>query len=478
MRRRVLAAVVAAGCALAWSTPASAGRRTEVAVSDSAGLASAMAAATAGTTIVLADGDYTIGKLSGKVGTADAPVTIRSAHPGQARITGGQLEIQDSAYVLVRGLDWANANTLKVHASQHVRLTDNHFRLHTASGTHWVLINGENSGHNRIDHNTFEHKTVLGNYVTVYGGQSQISQYDRIDHNLFADETPQTANGGEAIRLGVSSLSESSAHATIEDNLFTDCDGDAEIVSVKSSDNTVRYNTFRRSAGVLSARRGDRNSFYGNVFLGAGKAGTGGIRLYGEDQRVWNNYFAGLTGSGFTAAVQIDGGSITADSDHGDPSLWAEHWQVERAVVTHNTFVDNVSNIETGANYTYPPVDSVVADNLVVGSTGKLYDEVKQPTGQTYLGNIAYPTGSATVGLELPADQIRVADPKLDRAGEIAHLTADSPAVDAATGSFRYVTDDVDGQPRDTQPDVGADELSTAPVLRHPLTAADVGTSW
>ncbi|GAA4209239.1 polysaccharide lyase 6 family protein [Actinocatenispora rupis] len=478
MARRWLAAVLAAGCVVLWANPASAGRRVDVSVSDSATLAAAMSAATAGSTIVLADGDYTIGKLAAKLGTKDAPVTIRAAHPGKARITAGQLEIKDSEYVTVRGLDWANANTLKVTASRHVRLTDNHFRLGTPAGTHWVLISGENSGHNRIDHNTFEHKTLLGNYVTVYGGQSQVSQYDRIDHNLFADEAAQTANGGEAIRLGVSQLSESSAHATVEYNLFSNCDGDAEIVSVKTSDNTVRYNTFRESAGVLSARRGDRNSFYGNVFLGGGKPGTGGIRLYGEDQRVYDNYFAGLTGSGFTAAIQLDGGTVTADADHTDPSLWAQHWQVRHAVVTHNTFVGNVSNVETGANYTYPPVDSVVADNVVVGSTGALYREAKAPTGQTYQGNIAWPTGDATVGLDLPADQIRVVDPKLAADGEIAHLTAGSPAIDAATGSFPYVTDDVDGQPRDARPDAGADELSTAPVTRHPLTTADVGTSW
>lgn len=476
--RRWLAAALAVGCGALWANPAYAGRRTDVLVADSAALASAMSAATAGTTIVLADGDYAIGKLSAKLGTRDAPVTIRAAHPGLARVTGGQLEVKDSAYVVVRGLDWVNTNTLKLTASRYVRLTDNHFRLGTASGTHWVLVSGENSGHNRIDHNTFEHKTVLGNYVTVYGGQSQVSQYDRIDHNLFADEAAQDTNGGEAVRLGVSQLSESSAHATVEYNLFEDCDGDAEIVSVKTSDNTVRYNTFRESAGVLSARRGDRNAFYGNVFLGNGKSGTGGIRLYGEDQLVYDNYFAGLTGSGFTAAIQLDGGTVTADADHTDPSLWAEHWQVRHAVVTHNTFVGNASNVDTGANYTYPPVDSVVADNVVVGSTGPLYHEAKPPTGQAYLGNVAWPTGAATVGLDLPADQIRVADPRLVADGEIAHLAAGSPAVDAATGDFPYVTDDVDGQPRDARPDIGADELSIAPVARHPLTVADVGTSW
>jgi poly(beta-D-mannuronate) lyase len=37
-------------------------------------------------------------------------------------------------------------------------------------------------------------------------------------------------------------------------------------------------------------------------------------------------------------------------------------------------------------------------------------------------------------------------------------------------------TNDIEGQPR-AVPDVGADGLSPAPALRHPLTPADVGPS-
>jgi hypothetical protein len=52
------------------------------------------------------------------------------------------------------------------------------------------------------------------------------------------------------------------------------------------------------------------------------------------------------------------------------------------------------------------------------------------------------------------------------------HLGANNTAV-AAVGAAP-VLEDIEGQARQ-QPDVGADELSTGPVLRGPLTAADVG---
>ncbi|MEL6824276.1 MAG: chondroitinase-B domain-containing protein, partial [Calditrichota bacterium] len=47
-------------------------------------------------------------------------------------------------------------------------------------------------------------------------------------------------------------------------------------MSVKTCDNIIRYNTFRRSKGTLSLRHGNRNVVDGNFFLGEGKEGTGG----------------------------------------------------------------------------------------------------------------------------------------------------------------------------------------------------------
>ncbi len=274
-----------------------------VRVSTSAQLAAALTGALAGDRIVLADGEYSMVKLADKTGTAEHPIVVEGATLGGAVVTGGQLEVTRSHHVVVRGLAWRNAATLKIEASTNVRLTRNDFRLafeppaDPSSSRHWVSIAGEGSGYNRVDHNAFAGKTVLGNYVTVYGGATQISQHDRIDHNYFSDSPAQPVNGGEAIRLGVSAISDSSSFAVVEHNLFENCDSDPEIVSLKSDDNTVRYNTFRTSAGSVVARRGDRNEIHGNVFLGGGKAGTGGVRLYGDDQRVHDNYFEGLAGS-------------------------------------------------------------------------------------------------------------------------------------------------------------------------------------
>ncbi|WBB59582.1 polysaccharide lyase family 7 protein [Streptomyces sp. WMMC500] len=445
------------------------GRTVEVADSDE--LQDAMGDARAGDRIVLADGAYSIGKMSGKNGTAAEPVTVVAENRGQAVIEDGQLEVLDSSYVTFEGLKWTNSDTLKITSSNNVRLTRNHFRLTEEESLKWVIIQGENSHHNRIDHNLFEEKHELGNFITIDGSETQQSQHDLIDHNHFRNMGPRAENEMEAVRVGESALSESSGFTVLESNLFENCDGDPEIVSVKSNDNVVRYNTFRTSQGVLSQRHGNRGSFYGNFFLGEGKAGTGGIRIYGRDHKIYNNYFEGLTGSGYDAALQIDGGDVDTSG-----ALNA-HWRVYRATVVNNTFVNNVSNIEIGANYDLAPVDSVVADNVVTGSRGKLFNEVMEPEDMTYAGNIAWPTGSASVGVDVPSDAVSQADPLLDADGPVQRIGAGSPAIDGGTGDHAFVTDDMDGQTRSGVADAGADERSSSAVARAPLTGGDVGPS-
>ncbi|MEU3731547.1 chondroitinase-B domain-containing protein [Streptomyces sp. NPDC033538] len=440
-----------------------------VRVADSDELKSAFEDARAGDRIVLADGTYSIGKMTGKNGTATEPVTVVAENRGKAVVDGGQLEVADSSYVTFEGLKFTNSDTLKITGSNHVRLTRNHFRLTEESSLKWVIIQGENSHHNRIDHNLFEEKHQLGNFITVDGSETEQSQHDRIDHNHFRDIGPRAENEMEAIRVGWSGISQSSGFTVVESNLFENCDGDPEIVSVKSNDNVVRYNTFRASQGALSQRHGNRGEFYGNFFLGEGKAGTGGIRIYGQDHKVYNNYFEGLTGTGYDAALQIDGGDVDTSG------ALSAHWRVYRATVVNNTFLNNVSNIEIGANYKLAPVDSVIADNVVVGSRGKLINEVKEPEGMAYAGNIAWPTGSATVGVSVPSDSVRAVDPLLASDGSLYRLGAGSPAIDSGTGGHAFVTEDMDGQARVGGTDAGADERSSSTVTRAPLGATDVG---
>ncbi|AGP51853.1 chondroitinase-B domain-containing protein [Streptomyces rapamycinicus] len=69
---------------------------------------SAFGDAQAGDRIVLADGTYSIGKMTGKNGTAAEPITVVAENRGKAVIGDGQLEVAGSSYVTFEGLQFTS----------------------------------------------------------------------------------------------------------------------------------------------------------------------------------------------------------------------------------------------------------------------------------------------------------------------------------------------------------------------------------
>ena len=116
------------------------------------------------------------------------------------------------------------------------------------------------------------------------------------------------SNGGETIRIGTSDESLSASNTIVERNIFEGCDGEVEIVSVKSGGNIVRGNLFLASQGALVLRHGNGNLVERNVFLGKGKANTGGIRVINRDQIVRGNYIEGTRGTSFLSAIAVMNG--------------------------------------------------------------------------------------------------------------------------------------------------------------------------
>jgi hypothetical protein len=417
-------------------------------VSDSGGLGSALGQAAGGDCIVAADGSYGALTISAK-GTAEAPIVIKAANQGKAVFTGA-VQLTGAAWVIIHGFDYTGGGVKLTNANQN-RITRGRFKM--TSGT-FVDLRGTSTG-NRIDHNDMGGLSGggEGHFVTP----TEMSEKTRIDHNHFHDNAASGGNGRESIRLGCCGAMYD-AHETgnvVEYNLFVNCDGESEMIGMKSSANIVRYNTIRASQGAISFRAGKKNAAIGNYILGEGKAGTNGIRMLDEDHVVYNNY------------VEVQG--VPLRMQHGDVPGFPP---IKRAKVVFNTFVVRGGAVELGGTgHSVAPMDSLFANNLITG-TGTLITE--KPSGITLMGNIAFPMGGS-LGVTKPAEQIKVVDPMMTKMGEVLRISAGSPVVGAAVmGDFAFVMDDIDGQPRGR--DVGADAWSTGAVLRRgPLTPADVG---
>jgi hypothetical protein len=412
-------------------------------------LRNALDKAQAGTNIVLLDGAYDFaGELMITTKAAKGkPVTIASKHRGKATVVGDSRFVLEAAEnIVIEGLNFESTNgpAIDLRASSYVRISRNTFHLKETQRGSWVFIHGITgdsvrlSHHNRVDHNLFEKKSQLGNFITIEGtmrAQPQVSQYDRIDHNLFADIGPRVENVLEAIRVGAAEYSLSSGFTIMENNLFERCDGDPEYISIKSSDDTIRRNTFRECLGSLSLRHGNRNLVEGNYVLGNNrtgsfldstgrtwKLGTGGVRFYGTGMRIINNYFEGLTGKQWDATFAITSGN----AEYGDGKPLTKHFRIRDAVIAFNTLVNNASNLEIGYDgggfqgnwWHLPPVGIRIENNVIVGNQDTLIKVFAQPLNSTWKSNVAWPTAGAVVSC-FPVDGVRVVDPKLVKEGVI-----------------------------------------------------------
>lgn len=462
-----------------------------------------------GDTVELENGTYDLSSFTiSRSGCELRPIVIMAKNKGQVTLNGATaLVFRNMQYTTLKGFAFRSTGVgtgIKLENCSRFRITENSFALTETSSCTWINIGDTyasplplRSGYNRVDHNSFDGKTQAGNYIRMDGNINQQSQYDTIDHNHFKNNGPRAANEKESIRVGVSTLSKSSGFTLIEYNLFEDCDGDPEIVSIKSCDNTIRYNTFVRSLGTLCLRQGSRSTVEGNYFFGDNKTGTfnggtlgcGGIRVYGKDHNIINNYFSGLTGSKWDAAITITNGDVTNTS-----TSLADHYLPENVTVAHNTLVNNASNIEIGfnnnGNYPLSPINCTISNNVVIENATPIIKihNVAALNGVSFSNNIMYPTGTSTLGITATAAAITIADPKLvqpsclapvncalSNASKVLRLSAASPAIDAGNGSYPFITMDNELQPRTGAKDIGADEYSAASPITVSLSALSAG---
>ncbi len=463
-----------------------------ISVNSNSGLSSAVSNALPGDCIVLANGAYS-GFTISRDGASNAPIVIRAANLGGATISSGIIRFNGTSFVTVEGLNITTAGSAQTvdgesfpvgvwfDSADNCRITRSTFRLSGhANGAQFIMLGG-NSNRNRIDHCEFGPNTVDGAHYIFVRGQRTIAgvtpdplqdrgpwsdgdgpvnpnmaRNTQIDHNYFHDMASGTA---EAIVLGGLGITGDYQNlgTIVESNLFVRCDGDPECISIKSSGNTIRYNTILTSVGGIVSRSGNQNQIIGNFIRGGGT----GIRIHEKDHTVYNNYVENTSDYPFN----IGNGNIYNQTGF-------THAQVVRARVAHNTFVQiNSRPVIIGwSSRPLLPQDCVFANNILSGSAPLL--SATNDGNTLYSNNIA----NGNLGSSLPSSQFMLVDPLLATSGGILKLTSGSPAINAANGSFySFVTDDMDGQARSGSRDIGADEFSSATILRRPLTTADVG---
>ena len=394
-----------------------------------------LATAKGGDQIIVTDS----GEISIKNMSFDSKILIRAETVGGLKLENAT--ISNSNNIVLQGFLFGPSNDVstlvKIVNSTNIAVSRNYFDHKDVTEGQSSLVVTESSSNIEIGYNEFHDKNVsivdggknTGSYIKFQydvnetTGEEQMTKNAHIHHNYFNNITPYIAPGDstpagdsdrEAIVMGISSSQDIVTNHVVEYNLFENCDGENEILTIKTSDNTFRYNTFKNSMGSLSFRLGHSNKAYGNHFYGTGASDsvtddnyqTGGIRVYGEGHSVYDNYMEGLSGTTWRRPILIDSGD-TSDSSNGD-----SHQTPTNVTIYNNTIVDSVGGgIHIGGdNYKNQPTAITITDNVVIGSEGTLFDNYSGSSTNTWSGNAAYATGSATAngGTALNASELEV----------------------------------------------------------------------
>lgn len=349
-----------------------------------------------GDSIILKNGNWKNVKLLAMgTGTIENPISVSAETPGKVIISGNSNLRIAGSYITVSGLWFKGGHTSESAVisfkkdnnsiANNCRLTDctiSNYNPRNIVQYYYLELWGKN---NRVDHNNFTGKTNAGTTLVVWlKSEEHLRNKHRIDHNYFGERPPLGRNGGETIRIGTSTYSESSSQTTVENNFFQKCNGEIEIISNKSGDNIFRNNLFLECEGTLTLRHGDRALVEKNVFLGNNKPETGGIRVINEGHTVVNNLLVGLTGDGYRAPISVMSGIQNSPLNRYKP--------VKNVNIQNNTLI-NCRAVEFGVGKdeekTVAPSQVTFANNLITNSNAsKVMESYGSLSGIDFSGNI------------------------------------------------------------------------------------------
>lgn len=463
-------------------------------------LNAAISNASAGTTIILANQTWTDVQINiNKTGTESNPITIKAQTPGNVFFEGRSNISLGGSYIIFEGVIFQNASGLitngdKIEPIIEFRDTSNNdcvncivrnIKIDSYNGTSsqetlkfkWIIIYGE---YNEVSYSSFIGKNGVGSIINDNHNNST-PDYSKIHHNYFADRVPVNndvngLNDQDAIRIGVSTTSLSDSFTEVYDNFFNNWSGEVEIISNKCGSNKYYNNTFRDFQGTLTLRHGNNTEVYGNYFFANNNSFSGGIRVIGEDHKIYNNYIEGVnhrkpsgSGSGATGGINVSNGKPN--------SALNEYYQVKNVQIINNTLVncDLAIRIGTKVNsaLTLAPENLIVANNIMLNSSDSAFEETTVPFGTSiYEGNITQ-NGNWDLINGLNSNQT-VTSGLLTSGSDFYNITSGSAALNSGLGTYNFLTTDIKGGIRSIDFDTGAEEFNSGGT-NLPYSIADVG---
>lgn len=447
----------------------------KIKVTSVAELQSAIKTSGKGDTIVMANNTYTD---AGIIGVDGSGMTILAETNGKVIFTGmSGFKIAGSNNTLA-GFQFKDGDIGK-EKGEIIEVMGNYNLLTQLNFINFISHNyvhfDEGSHHNELSYSNLEAKPATKNAgpsIQITTSESVVN-HTWIHHCTFMNFKGDGGDfGNEPIRIGLGKEQLNVSGAVVEFCYFENLGlGDSETISIKSTCNVIRYNTFRNNPmGQLTFRTGNKNSAYGNFFIN-----SGGIRIKeGQDHSVYNNYFEG-PGDPVYPPLKLMNFVLNKKSNIGLP--------LDRIHIFNNTFY-NYGDIDLGGAGNTPPDHVYFTNNIFVKKSGNIVTNYNDKV--QFLNNIYF--GGAAMGMSLEEKQMKSIDPqlKLNTSGFYG-VTEKSPAIDASKDPEVAAFDnpevdddaslkmDIEGQKRTSKKDIGCDEFSKDKTSNHPLIRTDVG---
>ena len=305
-------------------------------------------------------------------GTSNNPIILKAETPGGVVFTGGLKMNIAGSYLIVDGFYWnggfgasnfiqfrdgtnyAQNCTIQNCAINGLRVDPDDEESGTSVKHRWIVMYGN---YNTVTNCSFMNKNNAGALILTENEFN--AEEDRckeightISNNYFynyekIDTSLTNAGDSETIRIGTSEYQNVNSGCTISNNYFVQADGENEIISNKSMNNTYTNNTFRRSRGSLVMRHGANATVDGNYFLGENVEGTGGIRIADSNHQITNNYIQDCISSvaqiPWNNGLTFVGGNTNSVQNCNTTSVSNNYQDVENINFSNNTFINTHS---------------------------------------------------------------------------------------------------------------------------------------
>lgn len=421
-----------------------------------------------GDSIILADKVWENVELKLKAnGTKDNPIVLTVKTPGKCTFEETSNLRISGEYLIVDGLIFINGHAPESKPVIDFRTSSENFAYNSIvrnciiynynqsqknKSDHWIEIWGKN---NTLEYCYFAGKRNLGTTLVIWpNGEKHAPNHHKIYRNYFGERPVLGSNGGETIRIGTSTYSMIDSYSQIEENYFERCNGETEIISVKSGRNKIANNTFFECEGSIVLRHGNNNEVCGNYIIGNEKPNTGGIRIINAGHKIYNNYLSGIKGKDFRSPLVVMNGVPNSPINR--------YHKVKNVDIAYNTFFDcgKVFHLCVGSDSERTDIpENVRISNNIAYSTDETeivnkYDNIK---GFTFNNNLFI--GKDKVINEFGSSNINYSL-KRTREGFMTVMT------DVVSNEYDYVNIDINGKQRQTEKHIGAFETLNGTARR------------